>query len=256
MSSDFNQLIRRLELAQARQNERFTQAAGARSLPIGGGFAHFRGEGHPLNQALGLVDPISERELAGAEAFLGQGGHPVVLELSPGADPELWFLLARRGYRLGSFQQLLTREISNEEESDSFDLRLVGPEDSSTLDRVLAAGFQDRDEWRDIEAPFGVPVGVEGAFSFLAFVEGEPAGGCTLGLVDGIALLSGDAVLPRFRGRGIQKALIRHRLNLAAGAGVDLAIASTLPSTPSQRAYERNGFRVAYPKVEMVKVGK
>ena len=104
--------------------------------------------------------------------------------------------------------------------------------------------------------PFGVPVGVEGAFSFLAFVEGEPAGGCTLGLVDGIALLSGDAVLPRFRGRGIQKALIRHRLNLAAEAGVDLAIASTLPSTPSQRAYERNGFRVAYPKVEMVKVGK
>ena len=57
MSHDFLSLARRLERAQALQNERFNQASGGRSLPVGGGFAHFRGEGHPLNQALGLIGP-------------------------------------------------------------------------------------------------------------------------------------------------------------------------------------------------------
>lgn len=66
-------------------------------------------------------------------------------------------------------------------------------------------------------------------------------------------MLGGDAVLPRFRGRGLQKALIRARLWDAVAAGCDLATASTLPSTPSQRAYEACGFRVAYPKVEMAR---
>ena len=94
MAYDLPSLARRLERAQALQNERFNQAAGGRSLAVGGGFAHFRGEGHPLNQALGLIGPVAEPELEAVEAFLGA---PTVLELSPGADPSLWILLARRG---------------------------------------------------------------------------------------------------------------------------------------------------------------
>jgi GNAT superfamily N-acetyltransferase len=74
-----------------------------------------------------------------------------------------------------------------------------------------------------------------------------------LGLVDGVALLSGTGVLPRFRGRGLQKALIGARLNRARELGCDIACASTAPGTASQRSYEACGFRVAYPKVEMAK---
>lgn len=74
-----------------------------------------------------------------------------------------------------------------------------------------------------------------------------------LGIVDGVALLSGDAVLPRFRGRSLQKALISARLAFARGRGCDLACASTAPGTASQRSFEACGFRVVYPKVEMAK---
>ena len=251
MSFDLTSLIHRLERAQARQNDRFTLAAGGRSLAVGGGFAHFRGEGHPLNQALGLVDPIPEPDLEAVEAFLGS---PTVLEVSPGADPGLWPLLAARGYRVHQFQQQWVRSLDRTEAMDAcFEIRPIREGESELQSRVVAAGFFERDDWRGFEPPFTAPDGVEGSLRYLIFVEGEPAGGATLGWNDGVALLGGDAVLPRFRGRGLQKALIRARLGEARAAGCDLATASTLPSTPSQRAYEACGFRVAYPKLEMAR---
>ena len=251
MSFDLNALIHRLESAQARQNDRFNLASGGRSLAIGGGFAHFRGEGHPLNQALGLVEPISEADLEKVEAQLG---FPTVLELTPGADAGLWPLLAARGYRVHQFQQQLTRHLDALECPErTFEIRPIQHGESDLHARVVGAGFSGWDDWRTFDPHFAMPEGVAGARHYLAFIEGEPAGGATLGWDDGVAMLSGDAVLPRFRGRGLQKALIHRRLLDASALACDIATASTQPSTPSQRAYEACGFRVAYPKIEMAR---
>lgn len=251
MSFDLNALIHRLESAQARQNDRFNLASGGRSLPVGGGFAHFRGAEHPLNQALGLVEPISEAELMAVEAFLGD---PVVLELSPGADAGLWPLLAERGYRVHQFQQQLTHDLEKVEVPDPvFEIRPIRSGEWDLQSRVVGAGFFERDDWQEFDPPFTTPDGVKDSLRYLAFVDGEVAGGATLGWNDGVAMFGGDAVLPRFRGRGLQKALIRARLLAAKERGCDIATASTLPSTPSQRAYEACGFRVAYPKLEMTR---
>jgi len=251
MNHEFLSLVRRLEVAQGLQNERFNRAAGGRSLPVGGGFAHWRGDGHPLNQALGLVDPIAAPDLAAVEGFLGS---PTVLELSPAADPALWALLAKRGYRLHQFQHLLTRVLPVESPmGTTADVRIASVDESDLFSRVVAAGFLERDDWRTVEPPFATRLDIPQAWGFLVFMGDEPAGGGVLGAVDGVALLSGDGVLPRFRGRGLQKALIRERLRFASEQGCGMACASTLPSTPSQRAYEACGFRVAYPKVEMLK---
>jgi GNAT superfamily N-acetyltransferase len=251
MSQDFLTLVHRLERAQALQNERFNQAAGGRSLSLGGGFAHFRGQGHPLNQALGLVDPLPEADLVTVETFLGS---PTVLELSPGADPFLWPLLAERGYRLQQFQQLWTRLFTDAWEPYATpQIRVAEPLEAALYNRIVCAGFMERDDWRDLEPPFHLSLEVPDAWGFLAFADGEPAGGGMLGLVDGVAVLSGDGVLPRHRGQGLQKALIHARLTFAWARGCDLACASTAPGTASQRSYEACGFRVAYPKVEMAR---
>lgn len=251
MAYDLPSLARRLERAQALQNERFNQAAGGRSLAVGGGFAHFRGEGHPLNQALGLIGPVTEPELEAVEAFLGA---PTVLELSPGADPSLWSLLARRGYRLQQFQQLWVRALAGAVLPPPSAVRVAGSGDACLYNRVVCAGFLERDDWRGLEPPFEVSLEVVDAWGFLAFVDGKPAGGGMLGVAEGVALLSGDGVMPRFRGRGLQKALIDARLAFARERGCDLACASTAPGTASQRSYEACGFRTAYPKVEMARV--
>lgn len=251
MSHDFLSLARRLERAQALQNERFHQSAGGRSLPTGGGFAHFHGEGHPLNQALGLIEPVTEAELAAVEDFLGV---PTVLELSPAADPSLWPILAGRGYRLHQFQQLWVRPLASTEEAvRSFGVRVAEPAEADLFNRIVCAGFLERDDWRDLEPPFKVSFDAPEAWSFLAFVGDEPAGGGTLGIAEGVALLSGDGVIPRFRGQGLQKALVQARLSFAAARGCDLACASTAPGTASQRSYEASGFHAAYPKVEMAR---
>ncbi|MBP1771258.1 MAG: hypothetical protein H6P99_421 [Holophagaceae bacterium] len=251
MSQDFQALVRRLERAQAMQNERFNQAGGGQSLPLGGGFAHFRGVGHPLNQALGLLEPMAEADLDAVEAFLGQ---PTVLELSPGADPELWAQLARRGYRLHQFQQLWTRALEPQDSlTPAPGIRLADPSESDVFNQVVCAGFLERDDWRDLTPPFEVSLDTPGAWGFLAFLEGQPAGGAMLGIVDGVALLSGDGVIPSCRGRGLQKALIRARLAFARDRGCDVACASTAPGTASQRSYEASGFHAAYPKVEMAR---
>jgi GNAT superfamily N-acetyltransferase len=251
MSHDFLALARRLERAQALQNERFNEAAGGRSLAVGGGFAHFRGQGHPLNQALGLIEPVPAQELAAVEAFLGS---PTVLELSPAADAALWPLLAERGYRLHQFQQLWVRSLlASSEPHPAAKVRIADPIEADLFNQIVCAGFLERDDWRDLEPLFRSSLEVRDAWGFLSFVGDEPAGGGMLGLVDGVALLSGDGVLPRHRGRGLQKALIQARLAFARTRGCDLACASTAPGTPSQRSYEACGFRAAYPKVEMTR---
>lgn len=248
--SDLKRLAHRLERAQALQNERLNAAAGGQSLAVGGGFAHRRGPAHPLNQALGLISPISSAELEAVERFLGE---PTVLELSPGADDALWPLLATRGYRVHQLQQLWVRALPGAALQVDADVRAVEPADAQRFNRVVGAGFLEAQDWRTFEPPFLTPLDVEGVQGFLVFVDGEPAGGGLLGVIDGVALLSGDGVLPRFRGRGLQKALISARLRRAVELGCGVACAGTAPMTASQRSYEACGFRVAYPKLEFVR---
>jgi GNAT superfamily N-acetyltransferase len=247
VSADFLSLARRLERAQALQNERLNLASGGRSRPFAGGFAHARGAGHPLSQALGVVEPTTDAELAEVEAFLGR---PTVLELSPAVDESVWRLLAQRGYRVRQFQQLWVRDLSDGPEEVASPLVSLAT-DGGRFNQVAGAGFQDRDDWEAVEPPFVMPIDVDGVQAFLVEVDGAPAGGGVLGMVEGVALLSGAVVLPRFRGRGLQQVLIRHRLHWAQVRGCDVACASTAPGSASQRSYERCGFRAAYPKLEL-----
>ena len=90
-----------------------------------------------------------------------------------------------------------------------------------------------------------------GVICYLASVEGEIAGGAALAIREGLATLCADGIIPAFRRRGLQSELIAARLNEAAAQGCDLATASTLPGSQSQRNYERLGFQVAYTKLTL-----
>jgi GNAT superfamily N-acetyltransferase len=68
-----------------------------------------------------------------------------------------------------------------------------------------------------------------------------------------LATLFADSTLMGFRGAGLQSALIRERLRMAQAEGCDLATATTLAGSLSQRNYERNGFQVAYTKATLAR---
>jgi GNAT superfamily N-acetyltransferase len=88
---------------------------------------------------------------------------------------------------------------------------------------------------------------------FGAWLDGAVVGGGSLVHAAGVAHIAGTGVLPHARRRGIQGALIRHRLVRASALGCTVAASSTLPGTASHRNMERHGFHAAYPKLVMLR---
>lgn len=83
---------------------------------------------------------------------------------------------------------------------------------------------------------------------YLGEVEGEPAGAAVLRVGDGVGLLATASTVPRFRGRGVQTALIARRLEDAAGAGCELVTSAAAAGSISLRNLARDGLRPAFTK--------
>jgi hypothetical protein len=248
-------LARRIETAEA-LNARFCAPShsGSATLEAGGGIAVFVGAESPLTHAVGvgLNGPVREAELNGIEAFFRSRGAPVSFELSPLADPELFRALGSRGYRITEFNNVLARRLQGV--GIVFTPRVrraVGGEDDVWA-HVLGEGFFEKAELTHEEMDVGRDLfRMPGAMCYLASVDGQSAAGAALTIRDGLATLCADGTITRFRGLGLQRELIAARLNEAVAQGCDMATASTLPGSQSQRNYERMGFGVAYTKVTL-----
>ena len=260
-NQDWRALAVRIERAQAGLNRRACEAARGAVLEVRGGLAVFAGLGNPLTQALcmGFEGPLSDAELDSVEAHLGRGAGPVQYELCPMASPELFAALGARGYRVQELQLCWQRPLDSApvlEIPAGLELRAVTAAEAPSVQRVLMAGFMDVEPEAVTDAQLrtmpALPPG-DRLVVYGAFRGAELIGGATLFVEDGVATLAGTAVLPRHRGRGAQGALIRVRLAEAHRRGCTLAATGTAPGSASQRNMERHGFRVAYPKVVLVK---
>ncbi|GFG05855.1 hypothetical protein IFM5058_02632 [Aspergillus udagawae] len=76
-----------------------------------------------------------------------------------------------------------------------------------------------------------------------------------MAIVDGIALLYIDSVLPWARGNGIQRLLMRARLSDAVELGCRVAVVEARPGTASAVNAERVGFELAYVRTTYAHVG-
>lgn len=93
----------------------------------------------------------------------------------------------------------------------------------------------------------------QGFVRYLARCDGQPVGGAGLRLTDGVAQLCGAATVPGHRRRGVQSALLGHRLAAAAAAGCDLATVTTQPGSRSQHNVQRLGFDLLYARAILVR---
>jgi GNAT superfamily N-acetyltransferase len=256
MHPELNAICTRLEFAQASQNLACARSCGGETLSLPGALGIYLGEGHMLNQGLGLglAGPLAVEVLERLEAFLGRGQAPVVVELTPGADPNLPGLLALRGYRIRQFQQVWMRDLEGPLPEVNGQVRPSLPEEAELSARLVQAGFLDSDDLETQDSPLALTMArAEGTQVFLAFVAGLPAGAGSVGIHGDVAALSGTSVLPKFRGQGLQRALVHARLAYARQCGCTIACSATLPGTVSQANLERTGFRAAYPKLELVR---
>lgn len=222
---------------------------------IAGGHAAFAGIGSPVSHALslGLQGPVSKQEVDRLEDFYFSRGAYVEVVVSPYADPTLMSELGKRPYRLTEWNNVYYRPVTRE--AAPLDPRLVIrpvlPGEVSMWAELVGRCFASGPENLPmIVELFSVQAEVPDSFALLATWEGKPAGGAAGMFVrdHGVAGLYGAGTLPEFRNRGIQTALLHHRLGLAADAGCQYAVIVTMPGTASERNVVRAGFRLAYTK--------
>jgi ribosomal protein S18 acetylase RimI-like enzyme len=237
------------------------------AIPIAGGVASYAEPDSPINKVagLGFAGPPDPADLDPIERAIADRGAPVNVEIASLADPALLELLAERGYRLVSFENLLGRALGAAVE----DVAPPGVE-------VHPCGDDEFDTWLDlvVEATLhpdtqGVPqheqfpreilenaehdtVGL--VQRYLATLHGVPAGGGSMRTTDGIAQLTGAATAPAFRRRGIQSALLAARLADATTAGCDLAVITVQPGSRSQHNAQRRGFDLLYTRAVLARV--
>jgi hypothetical protein len=255
-------LARRLEAAEAlngaecaEAQQLLNPAVGATVRQVAGGSAIFVGAESPLTHALGLGmhGPVQPEELDLLEAFYHARGATVSVDLCPLADASLLELLGNRGYRATEFMNVLIRPLPGSEIAPAeVSVRLSNEGEEDLWASTVGRGFLEKDALTAEEMEVGRNIFyMPGSLCYLAFAGSQAVAAGAMAMHGGLATLFADSTTPGFRGIGLQSALIRERLR--ASVGCDLATASTLPGSLSQRNYERNGFQVAYTKAILVR---
>jgi GNAT superfamily N-acetyltransferase len=262
-------LARRLEMAQAWRGVHYANAQ--RTLrpethstveAVAGGFAIYAGEGSPLNKAvgLGMHGPVMQTDLEHVERFYHSRNAAPRVSVCPLADPSLIDLLKAGGYRLEMFYSVLVRPLDDESRAGipmpaptEVQITQAKPQDADLWIRTTGQGFtgQETPPQEDM-AILSPNFYAANATCFLAWIDGQPAGGGGMYIHEGVAEFGGASTRPAFRKRGVQTALLHARMSAARKAGCDLALVVTAPGEDSQRNVERAGFRLAYTKVVVV----
>ena len=259
-------LAGRIERAEAQLIAACSNAARHRdrtgfAIPIAGGVASYAGSDSPLNKVAGLgfaglPDPA---ELDAIEHAFAARGAPVQVEVAGLADPALLELLAGRGYRLVSFENVLGRALGSVVEQvapPGVEVRPSRDDEFDTwVDVVVEASLNPDAQgvaWHE-EFPREVLENAERDTAgivqrYLARLDGTPAGGGSMRIADGIAQLTGAGTAPAFRRRGIQSALLSTRLADATAAGCDIAVITVQPGGRSQQNAQRRGFDLLYTR--------
>ena len=131
-------------------------------------------------------------------------------------------------------------------------IRRAAPDESKLWTKTVSQGFAEHhpvtQSILDVMEGF-----FPAAQCFIASVDGAVAGGAALSVREGVCGLFGASTLPGFRGRGVQSALLKARLESAASQGSDIAVSIAQPGSVSHRNIERHGFRVAYTRTKLIR---
>lgn len=258
-----------LEIARLEESRQALAVAevSTESVSIAGGKMCFSGKGSWTNQAhgVGLHGPVQEEELEGlVEFYISRGVEPKV-ELCPFAHDTLIEGLARRGFELLEFVNVLYREVEPEESlagcmphawPSGLEIVPVNPRDGKAaevfVDVTCRGFFPESEEIADVLYR-GAHRNVKHprTESFLAMMHGTPAGGGSVEITEEISGLFGGSVSPEFRRRGIQSALILRRLECAQNRKCPLVTVHAKPGSPTERNATRLGFRVAYTRATL-----
>ena len=254
------------ELALVKGAAESARAAGMADVhvwPVGGSAAVFCGPGAPYNKLIGLGfgEAIDVTALEAIEREHDARRARLQVEFSTLGDPAVTTLLTARGYRLVGFENVLARRLEGEDRAPATEVSVssIQPDEAVVWREALTTAFLHPDVFDGppshesfdraaLERAYDLFGAVPGVERLLARLDGAVAGGASLYIGHGIALMCGAATLPRFRRRGVQSALLHARFDLARRSGCDLAVVTTQPGSTSQENVQRLGFDLIYAR--------
>jgi GNAT superfamily N-acetyltransferase len=255
------QLVRRLEATASRATMDLIDAiklldpgTTAEGRELGEGALIAMGPARYVNRAIGVtLSELAATDLDVLEQFFVERGLNPMIELSSWAPPSILLEVGSRGYVPRWFRSVFALSPTTPVVDRATDVRVepVGPANEKRWLEVFNRGFEAEHGEAHVandeigRASFILP----NSHTFLAYLDDHAAGCGSMQIVDGVAWLGGAATIPEFRQRGVQAALVAHRLRLATEAGCELAAVTALSNGPSARNIVRLGFQQTHTQV-------
>ena len=214
------------------------------------------GPGRYVNRAMavGLGRTSADTMVATVTDFYASRGLPPSLELSPWAPAELFQLLGAAGFRVQWFRNVYVRDLADLPPLDPTRIEAVTEHTSDTRKYIISGEAAKGTDARRISDEYcDAAARVTGSTDCVALTDGAPVACASLTMTDGVAQLGGANTLEAHRGRGLQSALLVHRLHAAAAAECTLATATALPDGQSARNLERLGFVALYTQAVLTR---
>lgn len=201
---------------------------------------------HFFNRALGFTDA----ELAAAReviAWYAEADVPGLFEVLPGLPSgALMALLAEHGYRQVGFHASFVGPAElPQQSSPGVEVRRVETEaDLAAFSEAYHLGWDNRGS----RVPIGPWLASPGWRLYLGLCDGAPAGAAILYLWRGMGYLADSAVDPRWRRRGVHRALLDVRCAEAADTGATEIISGAEYVSASCRNMLRKGLGLLLTK--------
>ena len=224
--------------------------------PLDGGALVSFGRGSYVNRAMGVgLGGTAPAELVDAiTTFYEARGLAPSLELCPFVDEAMIAAFAAAGYRLDRFRNVYAHDLQSLPPAASVTIQLDGPATAVARQAILSGGAElDTPARRTSDDYCRAAALVDGAHDFVALVDGKPAACGSMNVIGDVGWLGGAATAVAARGRGLQSALLVHRLHLARELGCTIAAATAVPGEQSAANMARLGFTLLYTQAVLTK---
>lgn len=238
---------------------------------VAGGVVTFSPGIEWINHAtmLGFNTDVDEADIDAFEAFLTERGVIPKLEMTTFATESFLASLAARSYIIKEMEHVFARRLQPGEDvlaampfpqAEGLEIVPTDPSDAESCRRhaiLVMSGFMPQPIPEEhIEMSIRA-INHPRSSGFIALIDGEPVGACGMEIFEhgGIkaASLWGAAVSEPFRGRGVQQAMLAHRMAHARDHGCELALIESKPGIATERNVARMGFTLGYARVCMAK---
>lgn len=224
-------------------------------LDIGSGAACFSGVSSFFSQVIAWGFAMKPKQfqpqIQAIEAFYRSLGHARVdIELCPLVGNDLAIALSQRGYEITELNHVSFIELCNFKElpdSNDFIVREVLLNELDEWAHKVSLGFG----YLEAKEQFSRYARLKGVTAFAAYEQEQIIAGATVAIHEEVADLGVTSTLSAFRGKGLQKLLLKKRLSFLKNQGIPLAVVTTEPGSISDINVQKIGFRCAYTRVKM-----